>query len=62
MRLAPGGPFINEKSASPEIMEAIEAHYGLNDSLGIQFVNYWGNLLQGDLGLPLNMPDGLSMS
>ena len=49
-RMAPGGPFDDEKPIDKEIKERIEAHYGLNKPLHEQFLLYMGNLLQGDLG------------
>lgn len=50
LRLAPGGPFDAEKPVSPEIKLQIEAHYGLDDALHLQYLRFFGNLLQGDLG------------
>ncbi len=50
MRAAPGGPFDGERQLPPEILEKVEASYGLDLPLGQQFVNYLGDLLQGDLG------------
>ena len=50
LRLAPGGPFDNEKPVSPEIKAQIEAHYGLDKPLHIQYFQFLGNILRGDLG------------
>ncbi|MGB0290813.1 MAG: ABC transporter permease, partial [Opitutales bacterium] len=50
LRLAPGGPFDSEKPVSPEIKLQIEAHYGLDDPLYVQYLHFLGNLLRGDLG------------
>lgn len=50
LRLAPGGPFDSEKNASPEILAEIGRHYGLDRPLFRQYLDYMGNLLQGDLG------------
>ncbi len=50
LRLAPGGPFDSEKPVSPEIKLQIEAHYGLDDPLHVQYLHFLGNLLRGDLG------------
>lgn len=47
---APGGPFSSERAASPEVLENLEKHYGLDDPLAEQFVRYLGGLLQGDFG------------
>lgn len=50
IRQAPGGPFDKEKTVSPEIKAQLEAHYGLDKPLWQQYLNYLGNLFQGDLG------------
>lgn len=50
VRLAPGGPFLGEKEIPPETREAIEAHFGLDDPLPVQYLGYVGGLLVGDLG------------
>ena len=50
LRLAPGGPFDDEKPVSPEIKAQIEAHYGLDEPLHIQYFQFLGNILHGDLG------------
>lgn len=50
LRLAPGGPFDDEKPVTPEIKAQIEAHYGLDKPLHIQYFQFIGNILRGDLG------------
>lgn len=50
MRLMPGGPFDGEKNLQPEIKASLEAKYGLDKSLGEQYVKYLKDLLHGDLG------------
>src|SRR5262245_33770153 len=50
LRLAPGGPFDQDKRVSPEIQESLEAHYGLNKPLHVQYLSYLSNLVRGDLG------------
>lgn len=50
MHSIPGGPFAREKAIPPEIKEALEARYHLSDPLWKQYVDYLGNLAQGDLG------------
>ena len=50
MHAAPGSPFSAERNIPPEIMANIEAKYGLDQPLYIQYFNYLGDLLQGDLG------------
>ncbi len=56
LRLAPGGPFDDEKPIPPEIKEQIEAHYGLNLPLYQQYLQFFGNLLKGDLGPSYKYP------
>jgi oligopeptide transport system permease protein len=50
LRFVPGGPFTAEKAVPKEIQRNLEAHYGLNQPLGRQYVEYLGHLLHGDLG------------
>lgn len=40
LRLVPGGPFTSEKAVSPEIQRNLEAHYGLDKPLPVQYWNY----------------------
>lgn len=56
LRLAPGGPFDDEKPLPPEIKEKIEAHYGLDRPLQEQYFEFLGNILQGDLGPSYKYP------
>jgi len=57
MRLAPGGPFDREKISSPEIEENMKRAFGLDESLGKQYVMYLGGILRGDLGVSFTYPD-----
>ena len=50
MRLAPGSPFTGERNLSPAVMANIEAKYGLNDPIGVQYLNYLNQLAHGDFG------------
>jgi oligopeptide transport system permease protein len=50
IRFVPGGPFTAEKAVTPEILRNLEAHYGLDQPLHRQYLNYLGDLLRGDLG------------
>jgi oligopeptide transport system permease protein len=47
---APGGPFDEERSLPPEIMTQLAKRYHLDDPVWKQYLNYMGNLLQGDFG------------
>jgi len=50
MRFAPGNPFTSERALPPEVLANIEAKYGLDKPIGMQYLTYLGNLVQGDLG------------
>ncbi|MGB0416287.1 MAG: ABC transporter permease [Coraliomargarita sp.] len=56
LRLAPGGPFDDEKPVPPEVKAQIEAHYGLDQPLLVQYLHFFGNLLRGDLGPSYKYP------
>lgn len=56
LRLAPGGPFDDEKPLPPEIKAQIEAHYGLDRPLHEQYFDFLGNILKGDLGPSYKYP------
>ncbi len=51
MHFVPGGPFMSEKAPSPEIRQQMEAKYGLDQPLFIQYLTYMKNLATGDLGV-----------
>jgi len=57
IRLAPGGPFDQEQSLSPEIRANLEAAYGLDQPLLVQYGRYLADLAQGDLGPSLRFKD-----
>ncbi len=40
MHAVPGGPFIGEKAVSESVMKAMEAKYGLDKPLGVQYLTY----------------------
>jgi oligopeptide transport system permease protein len=50
LRFVPGGPFTSEKAITPEVLANLEAHYGLNRPLYVQYFDYLGKLAQGNLG------------
>ena len=50
IRFAPGGPFDEERQASPQILENLNKKYHLDEPLLAQYVRYLGDLLRGDLG------------
>jgi oligopeptide transport system permease protein len=57
MRLAPGGPFNQEKGLNPFIKANLERVYHLDDPLWKQYLLYLGSLLRGDFGPSYNLPD-----
>lgn len=50
VRLIPGGPFSAERRMPPYILERINAYYGLDEPVVVQFGNYLKGLFSGDLG------------
>lgn len=54
MYAIPGGPFSSEKALSPAVMAALEARYGLDQPVPVQYVNYMSRLLfHHDFGVSL---------
>ena len=54
MYAIPGGPFSSEKALSPAVMAALEARYGLDPPVPVQYVNYMSRLLfHHDFGVSL---------
>ncbi|HJB21982.1 MAG TPA: ABC transporter permease, partial [Candidatus Fournierella merdavium] len=54
MYAIPGGPFSSEKALSPAVLAALEARYGLDQPIPVQYVNYMSRLLfQHDFGVSL---------
>ncbi|MFV0381001.1 MAG: ABC transporter permease [Breznakia sp.] len=49
LKLMPGTPF-NDEKLTPDQIAAINAKYGLDDPLPIQFMNYLKSMLKGDFG------------
>ena len=50
VRALPGGPFDREKALPPEVVKNLEAYYGLDKSLGEQYVAFLANAARGDFG------------
>lgn len=57
IRFVPGGPFTAEKAVTPEILRNLEAHYGLDQPLWRQYLDYLGSLVRGDLGPSFKYPN-----
>jgi oligopeptide transport system permease protein len=56
IRLAPGGPFSNEKTISPEVLTQLNSYYGLDKPLFIQYLNYLGNIATVHFGPSFKYP------
>ncbi|PZU89888.1 MAG: ABC transporter [Shinella sp.] len=57
MRVAPGGPFNQERGLDPVIRANLERAYHLDLPLWHQYLIYLGNLARGDLGPSFTMPE-----
>jgi oligopeptide transport system permease protein len=57
MRAAPGNPFSTDRKLPPEIERNIEAKYGMDKPLLVQYVDYVGGVLHGDFGPSLKYRD-----
>ncbi|MBS4171856.1 oligopeptide ABC transporter permease [Bacillus sp. FJAT-49736] len=51
MHLLPGTPFNNPEKLSDKQLQILNAKYGLDKPVAIQYLRYLGNLVQGDLGM-----------
>ena len=51
MHAIPASPFSSEKARSDAVIAALEAKYGFDKPVGVQFLNYLKNILRGDFGL-----------
>ena len=56
IRLAPGGPFSDEKAVPAEVQRALEARYRLDQPMASQYLSYLGDLLRGDFGPSFRYP------
>ncbi|NGX30956.1 MAG: Oligopeptide transport system permease protein OppB [Chlamydiae bacterium] len=50
MKAIPGDPFRTSKNTPKEIIDAMKAHYGLNDPILVQYVRYLKKIVTFDLG------------
>lgn len=59
MHSIPGGPFspAEERKTPPEVLAKIEAKYGLDKPIHIQYINYLKQLSKGDLGMSFKNRD-----
>lgn len=57
LRVAPGGPFNQERGLNPTVKANLEAAYHLNEPIWRQYVYYLNDLLHGNFGPSYNLPD-----
>ena len=57
IRWAPGGPFDQEQALPPEVKANLEAAYGLDQPLRVQYVRYLRALAGGDFGPSFKFKD-----
>lgn len=57
VRAAPGGPFRGERAVPEAVQENIDARYGLDQSVVMQYLRFWGNVLTGGLGPSFSHPE-----
>jgi oligopeptide transport system permease protein len=57
MHSVPGGPWAREKALPPQTVARLNAKFGLDDPIYVQYIRWAGNLLQGDLGPSFKFAD-----
>jgi oligopeptide transport system permease protein len=57
IRLAPGGPFDQERTLTPQVRANLDHLYGLDRPLGVQYLHYLEGLAHGDFGLSYKLRD-----
>lgn len=57
IRLAPGGPFDEERALTPQVRANLDHLYGLDRPLGAQYLHYLAGVAHGDLGLSYKLRD-----
>ena len=61
MHAVPGGPFVSERMLAPEIAAALNAKFGLDQPIWVQYLNYLRGILTLDLGPSFKYP-GVSIN
>lgn len=56
VRLAPGGPFDEERAVPPQVLINLNKRYHLDEPTHVQFGRYVWNLVQGDFGPSFKYP------
>ncbi len=59
MHAVPGDPLMSEKAMSPEIRKNLEARYGLDKPVVMQYLIYLKNMLSGDFGISFTQENRL---
>jgi oligopeptide transport system permease protein len=58
MHIAPGNPWLREgRQLNPEVVEALNARFGLDQPLPVQYVKWLANVVQGDFGASVSTQD-----
>ena len=57
MRVAPGGPFNQERGLNPTVKANLERVYHLDEPVWKQYLYYLNDLLHGNFGPSYNLPD-----
>jgi oligopeptide transport system permease protein len=57
MHLVPGGPWDREKALAPQVVENLNKKYGLDKPFIVQFGNFLGGIVHGDLGISYTQQD-----
>jgi len=57
MHSVPGGPWAREKALPPQTVARLNAKFGLDDPIYVQYIRWAGNLLRGDLGPSFKFAD-----
>ena len=57
MHFVPGGPWDSEKTLAPQVVENLNARYGLDEPLWQQYARFLFNGIRGDLGVSYTYQD-----
>src|SRR5450756_429378 len=57
MHSVPGGPWDREKRLAPAVVENLNRRYGLDKPVWLQYVDFLGNAVHGDLGVSFSYQD-----
>ena len=57
IRLAPGGPFDEERALTPQVRANLDHLYGFDQPLAVQYLHYLEGLAHGDFGVSYKLRD-----